>query len=86
MMDGFGMNGLWMGGGWLFGVLIAAGVVLLIVLLVRLVGGGASRNTSYGQGPQAQGSARQLLDERYARGDLTTEEYQERVRVLGEIT
>ena len=27
------MNGIGMGGGWLFGVLIAAGIVLLIILL-----------------------------------------------------
>ncbi|MBN9151147.1 MAG: SHOCT domain-containing protein [Cryobacterium sp.] len=81
------MNGIWIdGAGWFFGVLIAAGVVLLIILLVRLVGGRASRNTSDGQGTQGPSSARQVLDERYARGDLTTEEYQERVRVLGEGT
>jgi putative membrane protein len=77
------MNGIGMGGGWLFGVLIAAGVVLLIILLVRLLGGGVTRG---GRGEQNMGgssNARQLLEERYARGDLTTEEYQERIRVLG---
>lgn len=78
------MNGTWIdGGGWFFGVLIAAGVVLLIILLVRLLGGGLSRGTGGGQGTQAPSSGRRLLDERYARGDLTTEEYQERIRVLG---
>ena len=77
------MNGIGMGGGWLFGVLITAGVVLLIILLVRYLGGSVKRN---GRGePDMRGrlSARQLLDERYARGDLTTEEYRERIRVLG---
>ena len=77
------MNGIGMGGGWLFGVLIAVGVVLLIILLVRFLGGGVKRD---GRGePDARGpiSARQLLDERYARGDLTTEEYRERIRILG---
>ena len=77
------MNGIGMGGGWLFGVLITVGVVLLIILLVRFLGGGVKRD---GRGePDVRGpiSARQLLDERYARGDLTTEEYQERIRVLG---
>lgn len=78
------MNGIWMGGsGWLFGVLIAAGVVLLIILFVRLLGGGVSRGIGGGRG---RSSAHQLLDERYARGELTTEEYQEQIRVLGDGT
>lgn len=84
MMNGYWMNGFWMGGGWLFGLLIAAGVVLLIVLLVRLFGGGMGRSTGGGRETQAVSAARQILDERYARGDLTTEEYQERIRVLNE--
>ncbi|MBC7762305.1 MAG: SHOCT domain-containing protein, partial [Candidatus Saccharibacteria bacterium] len=31
-----------------------------------------------------ESEARRLLDERYARGELSTEEYQERLRVLGQ--
>lgn len=81
------MYGIGMGDGWLFGVLIAAGVVLLIILLVRLLGGGMERDRRGEQNmPRQSSSARQLLDERYARGDLTTEEYQERIRVLGDGT
>ena len=81
------MNGIGMGGGWLFGVLIAAGIVLLIILLVRSLGGGVKRGRRDEQNmPRQSSSARQLLDERYARGDLTTEEYQERIRVLGDGT
>ena len=80
------MDGIWMGGGWLFGLLVAAGVVVLIVLLVRIVGGGVQREARGGQGARNPSSARQLLDERYARGELTTEEYQERVRVLDDRT
>ncbi|EXJ50646.1 SHOCT domain-containing protein [Microbacterium sp. MRS-1] len=81
------MNGIGMGGGWLFGVLIAAGVVLLIILLVRFLGGGMKHDRPDEQNmPSRSSSARQLLDERYARGDLTTEEYQERIRVLGDGT
>ncbi len=86
MFDGYGMDGFWMGGGWLFGALIVVGVVLLIVLLVRVLGGGVSRNTGREQDVQSPRSARQVLDERYARGDLSTEEYQERLRVLGDGT
>ncbi|MES2094408.1 MAG: SHOCT domain-containing protein [Actinomycetota bacterium] len=78
------MNGIGLGGGWLFGLLIAGGVVLLIVLLVRLLGGGIRRGARGRQFTHGSESARQLLEERYARGELTTEEYQERIRVLGE--
>jgi putative membrane protein len=33
---------------------------------------------------QERSRARQVLDERYARGEITTEEYRERLRALGE--
>ncbi len=82
-MNGIG-NG--MGGGWFFGSLIAVGIVLLIVLLVRFLGGGVNRDLRGGQDAREPRSARQLLDERYAGGDLTTEQYQERIRVLGDDT
>lgn len=80
------MDGIWTDGGWLFGVLIAAGVTLLIVLLMRLLGGGVRREGHGVQEVRSPSSARQLLDERYAQGDLTAEEYQDRVRVLGDGT
>lgn len=77
------MNGIGMGSGWLFGVLITVGVVLLIILLVRFLGGGVKRDGRGEPDARAPISVRQLLDERYARGDLTTEEYRERIHVLG---
>jgi hypothetical protein len=46
--------------------------------------GGANRP---GAGVQpGRSRARELLDERYALGDITTEEYRERLLVLGEDT
>jgi putative membrane protein len=71
---GFG----WM---WLFWLLIIVGVALLVVVVVRAVGGGTTRDgpAAPGSGPSA---ARRVLDERYARGELSTEEYQERIRTL----
>lgn len=73
---GFG----WM---WLFWLLILVGVALLVVVVVRAVGGGITRDApaAPGSGPS---SARSVLDERYARGELSTEEYQERIRILEE--
>jgi putative membrane protein len=36
-----------------------------------------------GARPTSDSSARQILDERYARGELDTEEYRERLQTLG---
>ena len=83
-------SGTGMGWGWMFGALIMVGVVLLLVLAVRAIGGGvSSHRTGPGPGrassaPSGPWRAREVLDERYARGELTTEEYQERLRVLGD--
>ena len=82
-MDG----GAGMGWMWLFWLLLVLGVVLLVVVVVRAVGGGVTRSGA--DRPDAgarpgRGRARQLLDERYARGEITTEEYRERLSELGE--
>lgn len=87
MMNGFGMGG--MGFTWIFWVLLIAGVVLLAVVLVkaftRNAGGTAPTDR---QGPPRTGAgparAREILEERYARGEISTEEYQERRRTLEE--
>lgn len=83
-------SGAGMGWGWMFGALMMVGVVLLIVLAVRAIGGGvSSRPPAPGPAsgaPPGAGRVREVLDERYARGELTTEEYQERLRVLGDNT
>lgn len=92
--------GYWNGmGGWdmglmvLFGVLLLAGLVVLIVVLVRALGGGGRQDqsppSSYGptgvSAPEVGAvRARQILAERYARGEIETEEYQARLRALGE--
>ena len=81
-------SGSAMGGGMFMGVLMMMGVILLIVVLVRAVGGGLRlRDSSHeerGRSPRvAETTAERILDERYARGELSTEEYHERLRVLG---
>lgn len=73
-----------MGWMWLFWLLLITGVVLLAVVGVRALGGGVTRGDGRdGRAPGGQSRARQVLDERYARGEISTEEYQERLRVLG---
>lgn len=84
MGSGTGMGWGW---GWLFWLLVLAGLIFLVVLAVRLIAGGVSRSDggpSAAAQPPARNRARELLDERYARGELTTEEYRERLQVLSE--
>ena len=85
MMDG-GMGG-GMGGGWVMMVL----GVLLFILVVGAVAAGVvylvrrfSKITDSGSAAQSgdSGSARRMLDERYARGEIEEEEYEERRRNL----
>ena len=71
MMSGgfdFGIPGLGM-------VLFWGGIILLVVLLAR------SFSQSGGGGKQK--SAREILDERYARGDINRAEYEEKKQALG---
>ncbi len=75
------MWGPWGGGGWwglgmglgslLFLALIVTGIVMLV------------RGPSAGSEPGREGSsARQILDERFARGEIDEEEYQSRKRAV----
>lgn len=80
------MMGSGLGWGWLFGALLLAGLLLLTVVAVRVIGGGVRRDGPGAGGPgrDAGDEGRRLLDERYARGEISTEEYQQRRRVLDE--
>lgn len=67
-----------------YAVLLVLGIALLTVTVVRvLVGGldvGSGRVSA--QPPTDGSRARRILDERYAAGELSSEEYQHRLRVL----
>jgi putative membrane protein len=81
MWNGWGLGMMW--GWWLFGLVLVVGLVLLAVLLVRVLGGGVDRGTGAHTGQaERRSSARDILDERYARGEMGTEEYQERRRAI----
>lgn len=80
-------NGWGMGWMWFIWPLVILGIVLLVVFLVR---GTTTRTPDHGgeaapprDGESARSRAQEILDERYARGELTDEEYQERLRNLG---
>ena len=79
----------WGDGWWGFGHMMYGGVgmlvfwgviVLLIVLVARALGGfGSAREPS---GPSRQ-TALEILQERYARGEIDQQEYEERRKTLG---
>ncbi|HEX9410689.1 MAG TPA: SHOCT domain-containing protein [Actinomycetota bacterium] len=73
MMWGYG----W--GGWILGMLM---MVLFLGGLIALAFF-ALRGRSRGGATHRDPDARDILDERYARGELSREEYEERKRVLG---
>lgn len=79
----FGSFGL-MGGliGLLLNIAILVGLVLLVVWAVQKFSGSGSPN-SQADSPRPSPSAREILDMRYARGELTRDEYQ---TMLGDIT
>lgn len=75
-------GGLGMGLGWIFALLLAAGVAALIVVTVRAARGGVGAKTAAAE-PRSRG-AREILEERYARGEISTEDYRERRARLSE--
>lgn len=90
---GFGNGWAGFGVAWMFGVLILAAVALLVVLVVRsfsVPGPPQGPNQPPNQTPGAStgggapGRARDILDERFARGELDEQEYRDRLRILNE--
>ena len=82
MWDG----GFGMGGGWTLGwIVIMAVLVLIVVGIVLLVRGLSNRHDQNQTAPQGSlpggpgpGSALQILQERYARGEIDRDEFMKR--------
>lgn len=70
--DGWG----WIGGG-LMMLIFWGGLIAVIVFLVR----GAGRSSQGGATPRPR-DARDMLAERFARGEISGEEFEQRKRVL----
>lgn len=68
----------------LYAALLVVGVTLFAITAVRALVGGIADSPGPATSPRpASGSAaQQILEERYAAGELSTEEYQHRQRVL----
>ena len=71
MMGGLGLIGL------LFNVVILIGIVVLIVWAVKRFTRQGNQPTTGGQSP------RDILQARYARGEITREQYQQMLSDLG---
>ena len=76
MWGEWGWGGMFLGP--VFGILFIAAIAVAIVLVVRAVGGGAAAGKPRGGG----GNALDILDERFARGEIDSQEYEDRKRVL----
>jgi putative membrane protein len=73
--DGYG----WMGPGWIFMLLFWALVIAGGVALVRWLG-----TCDKGGGDTRRGTPLDILQERYARGEIEREEYEQKRRDLGQ--
>ncbi|RZL79982.1 MAG: SHOCT domain-containing protein [Rhodococcus sp. (in: high G+C Gram-positive bacteria)] len=79
-----GMSGAWV---WVFGALLMTGLVLLVVVGGLLAYRATSRPDSNITGrrpapPVGQTRALEILDERFARGEIDAEEFHDRRRTL----
>ncbi|WP_052317520.1 MULTISPECIES: SHOCT domain-containing protein [Caldilinea] len=75
MMGPWGWSGMWLG--WLLMVGFTVAVILLIVWLVRLSVASRNENVDEGRVMQRGESALEILRARYARGEISKEEYLE---------
>ena len=76
MIGGFGLAGGLIG--MLFNIIIIVGIVVLIVWAVQKFSRSSSQSSQTSASSQPL-SAREILDIRYAKGELTRDEYQARL-------
>lgn len=77
---------MWGGGSWMFFgpmmmIIFIAAIIAVVVLVVRWLGGsghGSAPYRHYGKTPL------DILKERFAKGEIDKEEFEERRRILGE--
>ncbi|MCB0212703.1 MAG: SHOCT domain-containing protein [Anaerolineae bacterium] len=72
-----------MGFGFMWMLLSWAGVILLAVWLITVLFP-TGPQPSFGNGSNSPGKARDILDQRYARGELSQAQYDEMRQTLGQ--
>lgn len=91
------MMGSMMGHGFGGGGMIAFGLIMVLGFVLLVVSGGwamitwmrptrprsSSSPADAGSSTTGRSHAREILEERYVRGELTTDDYLERIHVLG---
>lgn len=70
----WGWGGMWFGPAFMIILVVAA--ILLIAAVVRALG------SASGSGDTARPTPRQILDERFAKGEIDQEEYESRRKLL----
>ncbi len=81
MMWEWGWYGMFLGP--LVMILFVAAIVVVVVLIIRWLGG-AGHGSATSPGPAPGKTPLDILKERFARGEIDKEEFEERRRVLGE--
>jgi len=67
------------GFGWMFGLLVWVVIIVAIVAVLRLISSKSAQN-----GPPPAQTALEILDQRFARGEIDQQEYEQKRRVLKE--
>ncbi len=83
---GYGPYMMWNGGSWMFFgplmmIVFIAAIVAVVVLMVRWLGGSGHGTAAH---PPPSRTPLDILKERFARGEIDKEEFEERRRTLGE--
>jgi putative membrane protein len=82
---GYGAGGSWLGIGMmlLFGLILLVGVILLVVWIVRSGGRSGEHVISPTRTPAPMDDACAIARARYAKGEITKEQYDEICKTLG---
>jgi len=79
MMYGYGGHWFGMGGGWIIGLLF---LIVVIWLLIRATGSNQQLHRPSNSSHQGGNSAVDILKERYARGEIDKEEFEQKKKDL----
>jgi len=76
------MTMMWGGGWWVFGAVVMVVCIFLMGRMMMGHGGSGHGDHSGSEHPGATSSAGEILAERFARGEISQEEFEQRKRVL----